>query len=97
EPHHDLRHGFPLAENDGEAGPTLQNGELSDFVVDVACGTGDVAFELERVGVPLVTGIDYSSGMIAEARRKAEKRNSEVNFLEGDAMDMPFEDEKASA
>ncbi len=76
---------------------TLQNGELSDFVVDVACGTGDVAFELERVGVPLVTGIDYSSGMIAEARRKAEKRSSEVNFVEGDAMDMPFDDEKASA
>ena len=76
---------------------TLQNGELSDFVVDVACGTGDVAFEIERAGVPLVTGLDYSSGMIAEAQRKAKKRRSEVNFLEGDAMDMPFEDEKASA
>src|SRR5699024_6832697 len=66
---------------------TLQNGELSDFVVDVACGTGDVAFELERAGVPLVTGLDYSSGMISEAERKAKKRGSEVNFLEGDAMD----------
>lgn len=76
---------------------TLQNGELSDFVVDVACGTGDVAFEMERAGVPLVTGLDYSSGMIAEAKRKAEKRKSEVNFIEGDAMHMPFEDEKASA
>lgn len=76
---------------------TLQNGDTSDFVVDVACGTGDVAFELERAGVPLVTGLDYSSGMIAEAKRKAEKRKSEVNFLEGDAMDMPFEDGKASA
>lgn len=69
----------------------------SDFVVDVACGTGDVAFELERVGVPLVTGIDFSSGMIAHARKKAEKRGSEVNFLEGDAMDMPFADGIASA
>lgn len=75
----------------------LQNGEPSDFVVDVACGTGDVAFEIERVGVPLVTGLDYSSGMIAEAQRKAKKRRSEVNFLEGDAMEMPFDDEKASA
>lgn len=76
---------------------TLQNGEPSDFVVDVACGTGDVAFELERVGVPLVTGLDYSSGMVAEAQRKAKKRSSEVNFLEGDAMEMPFKDEIASA
>lgn len=76
---------------------TLQSGEKSDFVVDVACGTGDVAFELERVGVPLVTGLDYSSGMIAEAKRKAEKRRSEVNFLEGDAMEIPFKDGSASA
>lgn len=74
----------------------MQNGEKSDFVVDVACGTGDVSFELERVGVPLVTGLDYSPGMIAEARRKAEKRGSEVNFLEGDGMEMPFKDEVAS-
>lgn len=75
----------------------MQNGEKSDFVVDVACGTGDVSFELERVGVPLVTGLDYSSGMIAEAKRKAKKRGSEVNFLEGDGMAMPFKDEVASA
>lgn len=75
----------------------LQNGEASDFVVDVACGTGDVAFEVERIGVPLVTGLDYSSGMITEAKRKAEKRGSEINFIEGDAMQMPFRDGAASA
>lgn len=76
---------------------TMADGSKSDFVVDVACGTGDVAFELERAGVPLVTGLDYSSGMIAEAKRKAEKRGSEANFLEGDAMQMPFQDNVASA
>lgn len=69
----------------------------SDFVVDVACGTGDVAFEIEHIGVPLVTGLDYSSGMIAEAQRKAKKRGSEVNFIEGDGMAMPFKDGVASA
>lgn len=76
---------------------TMQTGEKSDFVVDVACGTGDVSFDLERTGVPLVTGLDYSSGMVAEAKRKAEKRGSEVNFIEGDAMAMPFKDDIASA
>lgn len=76
---------------------TMQNGEPSDFVVDVACGTGDVAFEVERAGVPLVTGLDYSSGMIAEAQRKGKKRGSEVNFLEGDGMNMPFQNDIASA
>lgn len=75
----------------------MQSGAKSDFVIDVACGTGDVAFELERVGVPLVTGLDYSNGMIAEAKRKAGKRGSECNFLQGDGMDMPFQDNVASA
>lgn len=69
----------------------------SDMVVDVACGTGDVAFECEKVGVPLVTGLDYSPGMIAEAKRKAAKRKSEVFFIEGDAMEMPFDDDRADA
>lgn len=69
----------------------------SDMVVDVACGTGDVAFECEMVGVPLVTGLDYSPGMIAEAKKKAEKRQSEVFFIEGDAMAMPFDDNRADA
>lgn len=75
----------------------MANSEKSDFVVDVACGTGDVAFELERAGVPLITGLDYSGGMIAEAKKKAEKRGSECNFLQGDGMDMPFQDNVASA
>lgn len=75
---------------------TDENGP-SDFVVDVACGTGDVAFEIEKVGVPLVTGLDYSPGMIAAAKRKATSRGSDVFFIEGDGMSMPFEDGAASA
>ena len=69
----------------------------SDFAVDVACGTGDVAFEMEKVGIPLVTGLDYSPGMIAESQRKAKKHGSSVFFVEGDAMNMPFEDNAAGA
>ena len=47
--------------------------------------------------MPLVTGLDYSPGMIAEAKRKAAKRNSEVFFIQGDAMEMPFDDDRADA
>lgn len=75
---------------------TSENGP-SDFAVDVACGTGDVAFEMEKVGIPLVTGLDYSPGMIAASQRKAKKRSSDVFFVEGDAMNMPFDDNAASA
>jgi demethylmenaquinone methyltransferase/2-methoxy-6-polyprenyl-1,4-benzoquinol methylase len=38
-------------------------------VIDLACGTGDLLFELERKGVRGV-GVDISTGMLAAARRR---------------------------
>jgi demethylmenaquinone methyltransferase/2-methoxy-6-polyprenyl-1,4-benzoquinol methylase len=60
-------------------------------ILDVATGTGDLAFAMEKLGGD-VTGIDFSTEMIAAAKRKAEKANSKVTFVEGDAMDLPFAD-----
>src|SRR5499427_9631078 len=47
-------------------------------VLDVACGTGRVAFPLARAGVE-VTGIDRAPGMIAIA--KAKQRDSRLKNL----------------
>jgi demethylmenaquinone methyltransferase/2-methoxy-6-polyprenyl-1,4-benzoquinol methylase len=60
-------------------------------ILDVATGTGDLAFAMEKLGGD-VTGIDFSTEMIAAAKRKAEKAGSKVTFIEGDAMDLPFPD-----
>jgi ubiquinone/menaquinone biosynthesis methyltransferase len=66
--------------------------ELAPFVgentraLDLACGTGDLAFALAARGSH-VTGIDASPRMIEEAKR----RSSSVDFVVGDmtALDVP--------
>jgi predicted TPR repeat methyltransferase len=45
--------------------------KLSDLrVLDAGCGTGLVGSLLKVAGVPNITGIDYSSGMLAKAQEK---------------------------
>ena len=39
-------------------------------VLDAGCGTGLVGVLLKEAGISFLTGIDYSSGMLAEAGRK---------------------------
>ena len=58
-------------------------------VLDVATGTGAVAAELLRRHVCRVVGVDQSPEMLAEARRRLGNR---VEFHEGRAEDLPFDD-----
>ena len=44
-------------------------------VLDVACGTGDVCFEILKHHDVSVTGLDISQNMIKLASEKATKRN----------------------
>ena len=53
-------------------------------ILDVGCGTGRHAIELARRGFH-VTGIDLSSGMLEQARRKAAEADVEVAFVQADA------------
>ncbi len=56
-------------------------------VLDLCCGQGIVARGLLDAGAK-VTGLDFSPAMLAIARENA----PEAEFIEGDAMDLPFED-----
>jgi demethylmenaquinone methyltransferase/2-methoxy-6-polyprenyl-1,4-benzoquinol methylase len=58
-----------------------------DRVVDVCCGTGDLALADLRAG-GRVTAVDFSPRMLERARRKSE----EVEWVEGDALALPFAD-----
>jgi demethylmenaquinone methyltransferase / 2-methoxy-6-polyprenyl-1,4-benzoquinol methylase len=58
-----------------------------DRVLDVCCGTGDLALEAARAGGD-VTGLDFSAPMLERARRKS----ADVEWLEGDALALPFPD-----
>jgi demethylmenaquinone methyltransferase/2-methoxy-6-polyprenyl-1,4-benzoquinol methylase len=52
--------------------------------LDVACGTGFLTRHLPGE----VVGLDQSESMLDEARRQAPK----AEFVQGDALDLPFED-----
>src|SRR5690625_1059578 len=62
-------------------------------VLDVATGTGDLAFELAGHGPGRsITGLDFSAGMLELARRKNAAGGFGVTFTEGDAQELPFAD-----
>ena len=58
-----------------------------DRVLDACCGTGDLAVAAASAGAS-VTGLDFSARMLDRARRKS----SEVEWVEGDLLALPFED-----
>lgn len=69
-------------------------------VLDVAGGTGDIAFRiLERsAGHARATVCDINASMLAVGRERAEKRGiSGVDFVEGNAEELPFEDGRFDA
>lgn len=65
-------------------------------VLDCATGTGDIAFMLEKK-VSSVSGLDFSEKMIDEAKARAQKSSSKVNFLVGDIQNLPFGDKEFDA
>jgi demethylmenaquinone methyltransferase/2-methoxy-6-polyprenyl-1,4-benzoquinol methylase len=58
--------------------------------LDVACGSGKLTAELARIAGPggRVVGLDFSPEMLAIARL----HHREIEFTEGDALDLPFDD-----
>lgn len=60
-------------------------------VLDVATGTGDLAMAFCKAKVPEVTGLDISPGMLEIARRRAGESGCKALFVQGSALEMPFE------
>jgi SAM-dependent methyltransferase len=66
----------------------LRRGEA---VLDVACGTGNLAIPAALAGAR-VTGIDIAPNLIAQARRNAGAIGCLVDFEVGDAESLPCDD-----
>lgn len=60
-------------------------------VLDVATGTGNVALRAAAAGAQVV-GLDLTPELFAEARKRATTAGISVDWVEGDAEELPFAD-----
>src|SRR5207248_7494821 len=67
--------------------------------LDVATGTGDLAFELVKHVMPGgdVIGVDFTKEMLDHARSKAAARELPARFELADALHLPFPDSRFHA
>jgi SAM-dependent methyltransferase len=59
--------------------------------LDVATGTGEVALRAARAGAR-VSGLDLAPALVEQARAKAAGEGLDVDWAEGDAQALPYED-----
>jgi ubiquinone/menaquinone biosynthesis C-methylase UbiE len=62
-------------------------------VLDVAAGDGNFAFACAREGASVVAS-DIAPGMVEKGRARAQAEGYDVEWLEADAEDLPFEDDR---
>ena len=60
-------------------------------ILDVGCGTGRHTVELAQRGYN-VTGLDFSEGMLAQAKKRAQEADVEVNWVHADATQFTSEE-----
>ena len=60
-------------------------------VLDIACGTGNLAVPAARAGA-VVTGVDIAPNLLETARLRAQAEGVKIQFDEGDAEDLPYAD-----
>lgn len=67
------------------------NLEPGTKVLDVACGTGNLALPAARAGA-VVTGVDIAPNLVEQARENARREGLKAQFDEGDAEALPYND-----
>jgi demethylmenaquinone methyltransferase/2-methoxy-6-polyprenyl-1,4-benzoquinol methylase len=66
-------------------------GQPRSHVLDLCCGTGDMAFALLRRAkraAPKIVGVDFSHAMLQRAREKS--AGASLRWVEADALSLPF-------
>jgi SAM-dependent methyltransferase len=62
-----------------------------DTVLDVACGAGNATIPAAKTGAD-VTGLDLTPELLDAGRAAAKEAGVEIEWVEGDAEQLPFED-----
>ena len=65
-------------------------------VLDVACGSGNLAMAATRRGCK-AKGVDIAANLIAQARERAATEGLDIEFREGDAEALPYADSEFDA
>lgn len=101
--YYDLQHGIETLKSDdrGRRLVVAHGVRAGDRVLDAGGGTGSTSLRAARAAGPggHVVVLDLSVGMLDEARRKAEQAGlvDRMEFVEGDMLELPFEDESFDA
>lgn len=62
-------------------------------VLDVACGSGNLALLAARAGAH-TCGLDIAANLVGEARLRAQQAGLAIDFIEADAEDIPYADQR---
>jgi demethylmenaquinone methyltransferase/2-methoxy-6-polyprenyl-1,4-benzoquinol methylase len=60
-------------------------------LLDVAGGTGDIAFRFQKRGGGHATVCDMTASMLEEGKKRPEAQGAPLDWVVGDAMALPFE------
>lgn len=61
-------------------------------ILDVGCGAGRTTFNLYEMGYKNIIGLDLTPEMVSTAKTINKERNTDIEFIVGDATDLKFED-----
>lgn len=67
-----------------------------EWMLDLCTGTGEIARRACRQGARVV-GVDFTLGMLVQAKRKCTQTTGRAHFLLADARALPFRDEAVRA
>jgi SAM-dependent methyltransferase len=67
-----------------------------DTVLDVACGAGNATIPAAKTGAE-TTGLDITPELLVAGKRAADEAGVEIEWIEGDAEDLPFENSSFDA
>jgi SAM-dependent methyltransferase len=77
-----------------EVGTTTVDGAQigsDDVVLDVACGAGNATIPAAKLAAK-TTGLDITPELMEAGKKAAADAGVEIEWIEGDAQDLPFED-----
>jgi ubiquinone/menaquinone biosynthesis C-methylase UbiE len=80
-----------VVESVGEATAAASGAGSGTRALDVGAGNGNVAIPLARAGAQ-VTALDPTPELFESGRARAAEAGVEIEWVEGDAMDLPYED-----